>query len=263
MKWSREAQDLVSRVPFFIRAKVKKRVEEEALRAGSNIVLPIHVRQAQKLFLNSMEREITGYRVEACFGLHECPNSVVNSPSLVNRIEKLLASKNILGHLKKRVSGSLKFHHEFKVTIANCPNACSRPQIVDIGIIGTSKPVISSLECTICGECTEICEENALKIIQKALIFESKRCLGCGQCIKKCQSGAITEAYTGFRILIGGKLGRHPRLGYEIFSLSDEDKVISFVDYAVDEYLNYMNKKNCFLRFGDFLEEIGLENFMP
>jgi hypothetical protein len=30
MKWTKEAEDAVSRVPFFVRKRVKKRVEEEA-----------------------------------------------------------------------------------------------------------------------------------------------------------------------------------------------------------------------------------------
>ena len=35
-------------------------------------------------------------------------------------------------------------HHEFRVSLSACPNACSRPQIVDIGLIGAVTPVLTS-----------------------------------------------------------------------------------------------------------------------
>ncbi|MBU1209307.1 MAG: PCP reductase family protein [Proteobacteria bacterium] len=35
MKWNAEANEAISKVPFFVRKRVKKRVEEEAARCGS------------------------------------------------------------------------------------------------------------------------------------------------------------------------------------------------------------------------------------
>jgi hypothetical protein len=34
MKWSREAEELISKVPFFVRKRVKKRVEEAVARGA-------------------------------------------------------------------------------------------------------------------------------------------------------------------------------------------------------------------------------------
>ena len=88
-----------------------------------------------------MEKEIKGYDVSACFGGGGL--SQFRGPStgqLVKDIEALMEKANILAFLKSNVKGGLKFHHEFRVSISDCPNACSRPQIADIGIIGAAFP---------------------------------------------------------------------------------------------------------------------------
>ncbi len=262
MEWSKEALDMISRVPFFVRTRVKKRVEEEARRSGSSTVLTTHVRQVQKRFLDNMESEILGYRIESCFGLNECPNSVINTAQLVNRLEQLLSSKNLLDFLKQNISGPLKFHHEFRIAIANCPNACSRPQIVDIGIIGAMKPEITSLdECSLCEECIQTCEEDAIQLKENTITFLEENCLGCGQCIRTCPTEAIKIAQNGYRILLGGKLGRHPQLGQEIPFLMSEDKTVKLVSDVIDSYINHVSK-NSYIRFGDFIKEIGIEKLL-
>ena len=40
----------------------------------------------------------------------------------------------------------LKFHHEFRVTVADCPNSCSQPQIKDIGINVPVKEFVKHVE---------------------------------------------------------------------------------------------------------------------
>lgn len=67
-----------------------------------------------------------------------------------------------------------------------------------VGIKGdphTSKAYIDSDLCTKCGQCTELCERNA---IQKSSInFEINRqkCIGCSKCIKACPKDAIKLSY--------------------------------------------------------------------
>jgi dissimilatory sulfite reductase (desulfoviridin) alpha/beta subunit len=74
-----------------------------------------------------------------------------------------------LGHvkfLKERVGGHLRMHTEFRISISDCPNACSRPQIVDVGLIGACRPEVTGEDCTLCGECRQICRENAISLKQ-------------------------------------------------------------------------------------------------
>ena len=67
----------LGRSQFFVRKRVKKRVEEEAARSGSSVITLDHVKTCQKRFLNQMEDEVKGYQVEACFGRTGCPNRAV------------------------------------------------------------------------------------------------------------------------------------------------------------------------------------------
>ncbi len=166
MKWTDEAEGAVSKVPFFIRKRVKKRVEEEAERCGSSLVTLDHVKTCQQRFLQNMDSEVKGFQVESCFGPTGCPNAVVVSPDLVQRLEKKLEQRNLREFLKEKVKGPLKMHHEFRVSLSTCPNACSRPQIVDFGIIGALRPGISTEPCTGCGACVEACSEEAIALAE-------------------------------------------------------------------------------------------------
>ncbi len=58
---------------------------------------------------------------------------------MIARIEQVLKEADLLAFLKSRVTGPLKFHHEFRVSLADCPNACSQPQIKHVGIMEKSQ----------------------------------------------------------------------------------------------------------------------------
>ncbi|MCG8549538.1 MAG: sulfite reductase, partial [Desulfobacterales bacterium] len=60
MKWDRDAEKEVSKVPFFVRKKVKKRIEKEAAERGCTVVSLDDVHAARKRFLSNMESEIRG-----------------------------------------------------------------------------------------------------------------------------------------------------------------------------------------------------------
>ena len=76
MKWAREAEEAVSRVPFFVRKRVRKRVEEEAQRHHAREVTLKHVQACKQKFIKNMEDEVKGHQVETCFGPGGCPNRV-------------------------------------------------------------------------------------------------------------------------------------------------------------------------------------------
>ena len=103
MKWTSEAEGAVSRVPFFIRKRVKKRVEEEAERQGSALVTLDQVKTCQQRFLQNMDAEVKGFQVESCFGPTGCPNAVLVSPDLVRKLENKLESRNLRDFLKGKI----------------------------------------------------------------------------------------------------------------------------------------------------------------
>jgi dissimilatory sulfite reductase (desulfoviridin) alpha/beta subunit len=185
-----------------------------------------------------MPAEIAGYRIETCFGSGGCPNPAVGSERLVERLEALLKAEDLLGFLKARVSGGLKFHHEFRVGVADCPNACSQPQIRDIGIIGACAPALTAAECSRCGACASACAEDAVSLedASERPRIDARRCLSCGQCVRACPTGTMAAGACGFRVQLGGRLGRHPRLARELPGIHSEEAVLDIVAACVRLY---------------------------
>jgi len=240
MKWSCDAEDAILKVPFFVRKKVKKKVEEFVERKKKTVVDLSDVNELKQKFLSKggMEKEIKGYEVTTCFGGAGCPNTAVSTTQLAKDIEKIFKKENILSFLKETVKGDLKFHHEFRVALCDCPNACSRPQIVDIGIMGAVLPGIFDEDCTRCRACVEICDENAIALDaeNKSPLIDNTQCLMCAKCISVCPTGTIGEKEKGFRIMLGGRLGRHPRLAMEIPELQSHDEVLRIVQNGLKFY---------------------------
>ena len=231
MDWTQEADDAVKKVPFFVRKRVRARVEKEAREAGKKVVSLADVKATQARYLKGMASEVKGYQIETCFGPSGCPNRAVTSDRLLEQIESLIAQEDIRGFLKDRVKGELKFHHEFRLTLADCPNACSQPQIKDIGIIGACSPELTAEPCSRCEACVEACREDAISLNSEAECpqIDYTRCLSCGKCMQVCPTGTIAESTRGFRVQLGGKLGRHPQLARELPGIYSEQTVIEIV----------------------------------
>jgi anaerobic sulfite reductase subunit C len=254
--WTDEAKQAVSRVPFFVRKRVKKRVEEEADRCGAKKVTMEHVRACQQRFLKNMEDEVKGYQVETCFGPSGCSNRAIVCESLPIALEKTLSRRKLKDFLKERVEGPLKMHHEFRVSVSDCPNACSRPQIVDVGLIGACVPEVSEQACSECGACVDSCKENAVMIKDGRPFLDDSRCLTCGECVRVCPTGTLSEGKKGYRVLVGGKLGRHPRLGEELPLIYDPDEALRMLDRCLDLYQQCCQSGE---RLGEILEREGKE----
>ncbi len=244
LKWDKDAEAAIKKVPFFVRKKVRKKVEDYVLGKGEQIVTLAHVTALKKKFLSKggMENQIQGYDVSACFGGDGCPNSVVSSKALLSGIQDLMEEADIRAFLKANVQGDLKFHHEFRVSLSDCPNACSRPQIVDIGIIGASRPRITEEPCSLCNACVDICPDHAIILNGTGPIIDEEVCLSCGKCMKICPTATLEKGITGFRVLLGGRLGRHPRLGMEVPGIHSHDQVLHIVEKALAFYK--ANSKN-------------------
>ncbi|MFH2091414.1 MAG: 4Fe-4S dicluster domain-containing protein [Pseudomonadota bacterium] len=240
MKWSDDADQALQKVPFFVRKKVKSKVEAFVEQKGKHCVDLSDVNELKKKFLSKggMEKEIIGYEVSACFGGSGCPNAAQDSAQLVAGIEKILCQADLLSFLKENVNGDLKFHHEFRVVVSDCPNACSRPQIADIGIIGAALPGVSSAPCSLCNACVEGCAEDAIVLdeTREFPVIDFKQCLACGKCMRLCPTGTLEIKQTGFRVLLGGRLGRHPRLAMEVPGLQTHDQVLSIVNRSLKYY---------------------------
>jgi len=256
MDWTKEAEQALSRVPFFVRKRVRKRVEEEATSAGSQRVTINHVRTCQDRFLTRMEDEVRGYQVETCFGPSGCGNRACAFEEMPARIDQALSARGLKDFLKERVGGPLKMHHEFRVSISDCPNACSRPQIADLGLIGACVPVVTTESCSMCGECIDACRERAIELKDDGPSVDESACLACGHCTRVCPTGKLAEGQKGYRVLVGGKLGRHPRLARELPRVHSMERTVDIVGRCLDHYQAHCLKGE---RFGEILERTGMD----
>lgn len=256
MNWTKEAENAVSRVPFFVRRRVKKRVEEEATSLASPIVTIDHVETCRKRYLEKMEDEVKGYQIETCFGPSGCPNRAVADDDFADLVEKNTCVTKVREALMTKVKGPLKLHHEFRVSISDCPNACSRPQIADIGIIGAARPELKSELCSSCGVCAHVCTEGAITMDIHSAQIDNEKCLGCGKCMKLCPTGALITGAQGYRVMVGGKLGRHPQLAKELRGLHTKGACISMIDKCITHHLKNTERGE---RFGEVLNKTGID----
>lgn len=260
MKWTDQAETAIKKVPFFVRKKVRARVEKEAAEAGRTDIRLSDVKATQARYLKKMSSDIKGFQVDACFGSSGCQHQTMASEELVERIEKIMREANLLDFLKARVKGELKFHHEFRISIADCPNACSQPQIKDVGILGAVTPAITDIACSACGACSEACKEAAIILTQtgEASDIDLTRCVHCGSCIAACPTGTLTTGRKGYRVMIGGKLGRHPRLARELPGIFDADSVVGMLA----EFLAlYKSRSTHGQRFAQLLSDADIDGF--
>lgn len=161
---------------------------------------------------------------------------------------------------RERVEAHVSADARNFVTLADCPNACSQPQIKDIGIIGAALPAHTEAPCSECSACVDVCREGAVVLDESegGPVFDWEKCVRCGQCIKACPTGTIGVGELGYRLLIGGKLGRHPRLGAELPGLYDADTVRHLIRWCVQYYKQHSSGGE---RFAALVEKAGPEFF--
>jgi anaerobic sulfite reductase subunit C len=80
------------------------------------------------------------------------------------------------------------------------------------------------------------------------------QCLKCAKCVHVCPTGTIEAEYTGYRVQLGGKLGRHPRLATELDGIYNEDEVLDIVRQCVAFYTENSTHGE---RFAQIFQDIG------
>ncbi|HEY5998166.1 MAG TPA: 4Fe-4S binding protein [bacterium] len=199
--------------------------------------------------------DLRGWRIETCKGPREgCANRAAPDDALAADLDALFRARDFGAGLRAIVGGKLKRRHEFTVAVADCPNACSRPQIADLGVIGAAEPRQTAEVCHQCLACVHACREGAIMHPGLLPILDPSRCVRCGACTRVCLSGTLQVGRRGWRIQVGGRLGRHPRLAVELPGLFAREGVLAAAECCLDVFLRSVAPGE---RFGELLERLG------
>lgn len=178
---------------------------------------------------------ITPCQVRVCGAANGCPRAVADVAAAATAVTAALDTVDVAGVVRDKAvsAGRILEHHRFKVTLSGRPHGCTQPQIADVGIMGQERPRLDEGACIGCGLCVETCVESAFSLMGGRLRMDESRCVGCGECIRVCPTAALTAVASGWRVLVGGRLGRHPRLGAEVASCVDLDRAIAVATKVV------------------------------
>ena len=201
-----------------------------------------------------MKDQLPAHTLKVCRGAAQCPHAVLGQ-DLTCELEAVIAASGWPEFLTS-MNRPIRHHHQFKTAVASCPNGCSQPHIADFGLIAFARVEAELERCSGCGHCVVVCAEKALRL-EDTIRLDSSRCLGCAACARVCPEKALRVVETGYRVLLGGKLGRHPRLAHELgfFNLPQSLEVLRNVLSV------FMKHHRPGLRLGDLIEKIGRETF--
>jgi anaerobic sulfite reductase subunit C len=182
--------------------------------------------------------------VIACPGTERCKFANIDTRSLAEKIDTRLFGKNMPVKIRIAISG--------------CPNSCTSPMLNEIGIMGRIRPVRILGQCTGCGTCVEYCKEKAIVIKNGISVLDPNKCVQCGVCIRSCPFDLLKAEHSHYRIVVGGRRGRHPHIGRDLVTIEDEETVI----FVVDKIVNWVYRRAWSGRLlSDQMDNIEFEKF--
>ena len=184
----------------------------------------------------------------SCPGTERCKYANIDTISLAKRIDEKLFGKVMPVKMRIGLSG--------------CPNACTSPMLNEIGIIGRIRPIRTPGLCTGCGSCVQYCKEDAIRIRNGISELDEEKCVQCGMCVKSCSFNLLKSLHTHYLITVGGRRGRHPKIGRELMTVETEDQVLFAVEKIIDWVYRrawsgrLLSEQLDELHFGKFRDEI-------
>jgi dissimilatory sulfite reductase (desulfoviridin) alpha/beta subunit len=194
---------------------------------------------------------LPAYVLETCRGVKPagCPHAALAEEPFVAALENLAAAAPVPSGLAA-LGRPLRHHEQFRLALCACPNGCTRPHVADLGLVAAIPVAVSPRHCTGCGACVTACPDAAISILAGAAGINADRCLGCGACAKACPEKAITAGPVAFRALLGGRLGRHPRLGLEPAKRFSPQAALALTKRCLEAHARHMRPG---LRFADIV----------
>lgn len=157
----------------------------------------------------------------SCPGTERCKFANIDTIRLAQKIDAKIFGKEMPVKMRIALSG--------------CPNACTSPMLNEIGVIGRVVPVRTKERlCTGCGNCVYYCKEKAIKIRNGISVLDEGKCVDCGVCVQSCSFDLIKAEHRHYLITVGGRRGRHPKVGRSLLTVETEEQVLFVIDKIID-----------------------------
>lgn len=182
--------------------------------------------------------------IVSCPGQDVCPNGVVNTQEMARQVDQAFFGRDVPA--------------KFKIAIAGCYNACTKPRENDIGLQGVVYPQLVAERCSLCGLCQSICPGGAIKIVNDMVTIDRQRCHGDGACIASCPTNAWVAESWSFVLYAGGKMGHQPRLGEKLLDFVPGDEVIPVIDSVLKVFISKRQDQE---RLADTMARLGTGAF--
>ncbi|MCF6157550.1 MAG: 4Fe-4S dicluster domain-containing protein [wastewater metagenome] len=283
MEWDKSATLLLEKVPPFIQKIVREKVETIVRSRGKSIVTEADVVAARegfmgksnpqppKQFINNEKFSILRkypkyfdkdgnpvlYQIKPCHGAEvNCPFLITDPKILVQKLQNRLKELHFTEKLIDKIKGQILPHHTIKIAISGCPNSCSMPQIKDFGVYAVEPVYVDTeTECIGCMKCVKTCREDAVTVNNNEVTIDKEKCVHCGMCARVCPVDSIKPADKKYHVLIGGKVGRHPKFALDLLPEADEATTVKAFEVCVDIILSNKTEQ----RFRALIEQQGIE----
>lgn len=181
---------------------------------------------------------------------------VVACPGAASCRWGIIETQDLSKYLDKTYFG-VETPHKFKIGVTGCPNNCAKASENDIGIMGAILPKWLSEECSNCDLCINVCPTKAIYKENDEYRLNEERCIHCSICTSSCPTEAWIPEIIGFSLLIGGTMGKIPRLATKVGGIiQDQDVLKKAVAVSIEYYQKHGRKKE---RFGHSINRIGVE----
>ena len=131
-------------------------------------------------------------------------------------------------------------HHRFSVGLSGCMNGCIRPETRGFGVAVArvpSLPTVADAACNECFACVDACRRGALAIRNGSFRYNINLCDHCSDCVRACTTGKLVSLRQGFKIFIGGSVGRNHQPGFELFKMADRETLFKALEASVEHFL--------------------------
>ena len=217
----------------------------------------IHYVHGSNLEKARQELEAAGIAMGAC---GPRVRIVVGCPGSATCKWGIIETKAVAKELDKRYFRT-DTPYKFKMGVTGCPHNCAKASENDLGVMGGLLPAWDASSCIDCGLCVNICPTKAIskkEINSKAhYILDEDACINCSVCTAACPVSSWKLAKSGYTLLIGGTMGKIPRLASVLKKyIASEEELYELVERSIDYYRKNGRKKE---RFGHTIDRIGLD----